>query len=95
MGAMEHNSRTWKQLYSRPLPRWSIYLAKQIIGMGLIGISFIVLGLFSVGDGLLGGFLYRIGILRSIPRTTWAQTLFFSLFWQPGRSSRSIYHQPV
>ncbi len=79
MGAMEHNSRTWKQLYSRPLPRWSIYLAKQIIGMGLIGISFIVLGLFSVGDGLLGRFLVPdLGFDAPIPWNYLAQTLFFS-----------------
>lgn len=79
MGAMEHNSRMWKQLYSRPLPRWSIYLAKQIIGMGLIGTSSIILGLFAVSDGLLGRILVpELGFDAPIPWSYLTHILFFS-----------------
>jgi lantibiotic transport system permease protein len=78
MGALEHNNRTWKQLYTRPLPRWSIYIAKQIIGTGLIGLSTVVLGLMSVGVGLIGRvFLPELGFNAPIPWNTLFQFMFY------------------
>ena len=40
---LEHTNKAWKMLYAQPLPRWSVYTAKQIISMGLIALSMIVL----------------------------------------------------
>lgn len=68
LGALEHNHKTWKQLYALPLPRWSIYLAKQLIGMGIIGLSMVILSLMTVGVGLIGRvFLPDLGFDTPIP----------------------------
>jgi lantibiotic transport system permease protein len=68
LGALEHNNKTWKQLYALPLPRWSIYLAKQLTGVGIIGLSMAVLGLLTVGVGLIGRmFLPELGFDAPIP----------------------------
>lgn len=40
---LEHGNKAWKVLYAQPLPRWSIYAAKQLISLGLIALSMIVL----------------------------------------------------
>ena len=78
-GALEHNNKTWKQLYALPLPRWSIYTAKQIIGMGIIGLSMIMLGLMTIAVGLIGRiFLPELGFDAPIPWTALFQNLFFS-----------------
>jgi hypothetical protein len=70
LGAMEHNNRTWKQIYALPTPRWVVYLAKQIIGTGIIGLSMIVLALMTVGVGLVGRVLLpQLGFDAAIPWT--------------------------
>ncbi len=51
LGALEHNNKTWKQLYALPLPRWGVYAAKQIIGLVQIGVSTV----------LLVGVIYLVG----------------------------------
>ncbi|MGE5603181.1 MAG: ABC transporter permease, partial [Nitrososphaerales archaeon] len=40
---LEHANKAWKLLYALPLPRWSMYAAKQIISLALIALSMIVL----------------------------------------------------
>lgn len=40
---LEHTNKAWKLLYAQPLPRWSVYAAKQIISLGLIALSMVVL----------------------------------------------------
>lgn len=40
---VEHGNKAWKLLYSQPLPRWTIYAAKQLISLGLIALSMLVL----------------------------------------------------
>ncbi len=73
LGAMEHNNKSWKQLYALPLPRWSIYAAKQIVGMGIVGLSMVILGLLIVGVGLLGRrWLPGLGFEAPIPWGTLA-----------------------
>jgi hypothetical protein len=68
LGALEHNNKTWKQLYALPLPRWSIYAAKQLIGMGIIGLSMVILSLMTIGVGLIGRvFLPDLGFDAPIP----------------------------
>lgn len=40
---VEHSNKAWKLLYSQPLPRWSIYAAKQLISLALIALSMLLL----------------------------------------------------
>ncbi|NMB55861.1 MAG: ABC transporter permease subunit [Leptolinea sp.] len=78
MGAMEHNNRAWKQLYTRPLPRWSIYMAKQLVGAGLIGLSSLILGLMIVGVGLVGqSFRPELGFSAIIPWSYLWKAMFY------------------
>lgn len=53
---MEHENKTWKLLYAQPAPRWSIYAAKQLISLGLIALSMIIL----VGVMFLSGKLVQL-----------------------------------
>jgi hypothetical protein len=53
LNALEHSNTTWKQLYALPLPRWTVYAAKQLMGMGLIALSMIVLLGMVLGVGWL------------------------------------------
>jgi len=79
LGALEHNNKTWKQLYALPVPRWSIYVAKQITGMGVIGLSMAVLGLMTVGVGLIGRFwLPELGFDAPIPWEALVQNFLLS-----------------
>jgi lantibiotic transport system permease protein len=79
LGALEHNNKTWKQLFSLPLPRWSIYLAKQITGAGIIGLSMAVLSLMTVGVGLVGrSLLPDLGFDAPIPWGALFQNILLS-----------------
>jgi ABC-2 type transport system permease protein len=40
---IEHGNKAWKLLYAQPLPRWSIYAAKQTISLVLIALSMVML----------------------------------------------------
>ena len=42
VAGLEHNARSWKRLFSLPLSRATIYVAKQIVMLGLIGLSMVV-----------------------------------------------------
>ncbi len=52
LSGLEHGSKTWKQIYAMPVPRWTIYAAKQIVAMGLIGASTLVLYVLIIATGL-------------------------------------------
>ena len=52
LSALEHHNKTWKQLYALPVPRWTVYASKQVIALGLIGLSMTVLAAMIVGAGL-------------------------------------------
>jgi lantibiotic transport system permease protein len=56
LGAMEHNNHTLKQLYALPVPRWVYYVAKALVGYGLIGLSEIILVILTV----LVGFIFQV-----------------------------------
>lgn len=43
LAGLEHNAKAWKRLYALPIPRSAIYFAKQIVTLGLIGLSMAVL----------------------------------------------------
>ena len=53
LGGLEHRSDQWKHLYALPLPRWTVYAAKQLAGMALIALSMAGLVGFSVLAGLV------------------------------------------
>jgi lantibiotic transport system permease protein len=79
LSALEHGNKTWKQLYALPLPRWTIYAAKQFVGMGLIGLSMAFLLPMVIGVGIL---LNRIrptmGFAAPIPWPTILQAYLFT-----------------
>jgi len=51
IAALDHNAHTWKHLWTLPVPRWSIYLAKQIVIAVMIFVSTLILcaGIWGVG----------------------------------------------
>jgi hypothetical protein len=54
LAGMEHNNRQWKHLFSLSIPRGSVYAAKQVAALALIGVSMAVLaaGTLAAGWGL-------------------------------------------
>lgn len=79
LAAQEHDPKTWKQLYALPLPRWSIYAAKQLVGMGVIALSMFCLGWMTVGVGLIGRLcLPGLGFEAPIPWSALLQNLCLS-----------------
>ncbi|RRB01151.1 ABC transporter permease [Larkinella rosea] len=53
--AIEHQSQTWKTVYSLPMPKWSVYVSKLVVLTGLILLShLLVFGLAEGGGWLLG-----------------------------------------
>lgn len=53
MANVEHGNKAWKLLYAQPLPRWSIYAAKQIISLALIALSALTLVVVLFASGRL------------------------------------------
>lgn len=49
---LEHGSQQWKHLFALPIPRWTIYAAKQVSGMFIIGLSMVSLYVLLVLSGL-------------------------------------------
>jgi hypothetical protein len=56
LSSLEHNNQQWKHLFALPVPRGAVYLAKQVSGMVLIGLSTAVLYVYLV----LGGLALRV-----------------------------------
>jgi hypothetical protein len=53
LAGWEHGNGTWKLLYTQPVPRGMVTIAKQFSGLVLLGISHLFLGLAVIGTGLL------------------------------------------
>jgi len=51
--AIEHQSDTWKYVYSLAVPRWTIYFGKLILGVGLVCFCVGMLYVFTELGGLL------------------------------------------
>jgi lantibiotic transport system permease protein len=43
LGGLEHGNQGWKHLFALPMPRATIYAAKQIVAFGMVALSMIVL----------------------------------------------------
>lgn len=87
MAQLEHSQKMWKHLFSLPSPRWTIYLAKLIVTMSIVGVSIIVL---MAGIVLSGWLLQTFGIRPDFhwttPNPSWAVAirtalLVFILSW--------------
>ncbi len=52
LAQMEHSEKQWKHLFALPIPRWSIYSGKWIVGLGLAWAGTAILQLGAVGIGL-------------------------------------------
>ena len=53
LGSVDHSSQQWKHLYALPISRWTIYAAKSIMALVLIGASTLVLWGETIVTGLL------------------------------------------
>jgi hypothetical protein len=47
---LEHGGRLWKQLFTYPIPRWSVYATKILFCGLLVGAGFVILALGYAGD---------------------------------------------
>jgi lantibiotic transport system permease protein len=52
LAGLEHSNQQWKNLFALPIARWSIYLAKQIAGIAIIGISLAALYVYIMAGGI-------------------------------------------
>lgn len=57
VAGVEHNNNSWKKMFALPIPRWAVYGAKQVAGMGLMALSWVAL---FVSLMLGGGIIYLI-----------------------------------
>jgi len=57
LGGLEHRHGGWKHLAALPQPRWTVYAAKQVAAMALVGLSILLLVAFTVLAGHLVGVL--------------------------------------
>ncbi|HEX4807661.1 MAG TPA: ABC transporter permease [Bryobacteraceae bacterium] len=57
LAGLEHRENTWKHLFALPIQRWTIYVAKLLVGSGLVCISSVVL---AIGIGLEGLILLKL-----------------------------------
>ncbi len=84
LAGLEHRENTWKHLFALPAPRWTIYVAKLLVGAGLLGVSSLVL---AIGTGLEGAIIlvFRpdFGLNPVIP---WAPILVRSFSFVPAVS---------
>ena len=55
LAGLEHTDRNWKLLLSLPIPKWTIYVAKLIVAIGLVLVAHGVL----VGGTMLSGVILR------------------------------------
>lgn len=77
LAGLEHRTDQWKHLYALPVSRGAVYVAKQAVGLLLIGLNTLCLVVFT----LLGGWLLQVvepglGFTWDVP---WARLIRFGL----------------
>jgi lantibiotic transport system permease protein len=81
MAQLEHSQKMWKHLFSLPVPRWTMYLAKLIVTMIIVGVSTIVL---MVGILLSGWLLQTLSIRPDFqwvtPNPSWGVAIQTAIF---------------
>lgn len=58
LAGLEHTSKGWKRMFSAPVPRAAEYAAKQIVALGVIGLSTAALVALTVVIGLALGAIW-------------------------------------
>jgi hypothetical protein len=53
--AIEHQSNTWKHVYSLAVPRWSVYAGKLTLFTALLAVTMVLLFALTEGRGRLAG----------------------------------------
>jgi hypothetical protein len=81
LAGIEHRENTWKHLFALPIPRWTIYVAKILVGFGLVCITSVVL---AAGSALQGWMIVTLrpdlGLSTPIP---WALIFWRSFSFVP------------
>jgi len=81
LAGIEHRENTWKHLFALPLPRSTIYVAKLLVGFGLVCVTSLVL---AAGTALQGWIILTLrpdlGLSTPIP---WALILWRSFSFVP------------
>jgi len=68
LGGLDHNTGGWKHLFALAVPRWAIYSAKLVVGIGLIGLGMLSLfGWIFVAGIVINLFNPGIGFEQSFP----------------------------
>ena len=67
LNGIEHSANGWKHLFSLPVPRWAIYLSKQIFGLGLLAAADFVL---LAGVLASGGLVMILGLRADLAAST-------------------------
>jgi hypothetical protein len=77
LSGLEHAEKNWKHLYALPVPRWAIYTAKLLAGLGILGLGQFAMWAWTILAGLgLRAFKPGLGFENSFP---WLQILDWSL----------------
>jgi ABC-2 type transport system permease protein len=67
LAGMEHSGKHWKQLLALPIPRWRVFAVKMLICGVLVGASFVVFLLTTVGGVLLFGWARGLHLAGALP----------------------------
>ena len=84
---LEHSQKMWKHLFALPAPRWTVYVAKLVVTIIIVGASTAVLMLgILVSGGLLQILSVRPDFQWSAPNPSWdvairTAVLVFVLSW--------------
>jgi hypothetical protein len=57
INAVDHKANAWKGLFSLPVPRWSVHVAKLVMAFAMVALSSVILGV---------GFLTTIVALKAV-----------------------------
>ncbi len=66
LAGLEHREHAWRHLFTLPIPRWTIYMAKLLVGGGLLCLSACILAVGMALEGVLIHAL-RPGLGLSLP----------------------------
>ena len=55
LAGLEHNEKQWKYLFTLPVPRWTIYLAKLLVCLMMVTVCTFILGIGIMGAGIILG----------------------------------------
>jgi ABC-2 type transport system permease protein len=79
LAGVEHRENAWKHLFTLPIQRWTIYLAKLLVALGLVCLTSLEL---AVGIGLQGWIILTLrpdlGLTKPVPwDLIWWRTFAF------------------